>query len=91
MDKKLEQLFYCAFGGALAVKEKLENHSEEVKAWHEKAEQNGREVFDKLVQRGEKEQGEFKQLLKENLKEIIAELNLATKDDLEKLKKELEH
>ncbi len=90
MDKKLEQLFYCAFGSALAIKDKLENRNGEVKAWQEKAEQNGREVFDELVQRGEKEKGAFKEMLKENLKEIIAELDLATKDDLEKLKKELD-
>lgn len=91
MDKKLEQLFYCAFGSALTIKDKLENHNGEVNAWREKAEQHGREVFDEMVQRGEKEQGAFKEMLKENLKEIIAELDLVTRDDLEKLKKELDH
>ena len=46
MDKKLEQLFYAVLGGALAVKEKVESRSEELKAWQEKNEDNARKFFD---------------------------------------------
>jgi len=90
MDKKLEQLFYAVLGGALAVKEKIETNSEEIKAWQEKSEENARTFFDEMAQRGEKEKDQFKGMFKDILKEVVDELNLATKDDLEKLKQELE-
>ena len=90
MDKKLEQLFYAVLGGALSVKEKIETNSEEIKAWQEKSEENARTLLDELAQRGEKEKEQFKGMFKDVLKEIVAELNLATKDDLEKLKQELD-
>lgn len=90
MDKKIEQLFYAVLGGALAVKEKIEANNEEIKAWQEKSEENARTFFDEMAQRGEKEKDQFKGMFKDILKEVVDELNLATKDDLEKLKQELE-
>ena len=90
MDKKLEQLFYAALGGALAVKEKLETSNDEIKACLEKNEENARTFFDDMAKRGEKEKDQFKGMLKDVLKELVDELNLATKDDLEKLKQELD-
>ena len=91
MDKKLEHLFYAALGGALVMKEKLEASNEELKAFQEKSEAHARTFFDELAQRGEKEKAQFKAMLKETLKEVVTELDLATKQDLEKLKKELEN
>jgi polyhydroxyalkanoate synthesis regulator phasin len=90
MDKKLEQLFFAVLGGALAVKEKIEASNEDLKVWQEKSEKNARTFFDELAQRGEKEKNQLKQMLKEILKEAVVELDLATKQDLEKLKKELD-
>lgn len=90
MDKKLEQLFYALLGGALAVKEKVETNNEEIKNWQEKSEANARVFLDELAQRGEKEKDHFKEMVKDILKEIVEELDIATKDDLKKLKKELD-
>jgi polyhydroxyalkanoate synthesis regulator phasin len=89
VDKKLEQLFYAVLGGALAVKEKVEASNEELKAWQEKSEESARTFFDEMAQRGENEKEQFKGMFKDILKEVVTELNLATKDDLAKLKQEL--
>lgn len=89
MDKKLEQLFYAVLGGALAVKEKIEANSEEIKSWQEKSEANARDLVDELAQRGEQEKEQFKGMFKDILKEIVDELNLATKEDLEMLRQDL--
>lgn len=89
MDKKLEQLFYAALGGALAVKEKIETNSDDFKACQEKSEEKARTFLDEMAQRGEEEKEQFKGLFKDLLKEVVSELNLATRDDLEKLKQEL--
>lgn len=89
MDKKLEQLFYIALGGALSVKDKLENNSEEVKKWQSEAEANARAFLDELSQRGAQEKDQVKDLLREQIAEVINELGLVTRADLEELKKDL--
>ena len=89
MDKKLEQLVYAALGGALAVKEKIETNNDEIKACQEKSEEKARIFLDEMAQRGEEEKDQFRERLKDILKEVVSELNLATRDDLEKLKQEL--
>ncbi len=91
MDKKIEQLFFIALGGALSVKEKLENNSEEVKKWQSEAEANARAFLDELSQRGAQEKDQVKDLLREQIKEVINELGLVTKADLEELKKDLKN
>lgn len=88
MDKKLEQLFYAVLGGALAVREKLESSNEEIRAWQEKSEEHARTFFDEMAARGAKEKDQFKAMFKEILKEVVEELNLATRDDLEKLQQQ---
>jgi len=90
MDKKMEQLFFAVLGGALAVKEKLESGNEELKAWQEKSEENARAWFGELAERGEQEKDQFKAMIRDILKDIVAELDLATKDDLAQLKKDLD-
>lgn len=89
MDKKLEQLFYIALGGALSVKDKLEKNSEEISKWQSEAEANARAFLDELSQRGAQEKDQVKELLREQIKEVINELGLATKADLAELKKDL--
>ena len=90
-ENRLEQLFYVALGSALAVKEKIEKNSEEMKEAADKAEEHARALFNKMAERGEQEKDVLRGMLKDVLKEVIAELNLATRDDLEQLRKDLGH
>ena len=89
MDKKLEQLVYAALGGALAKEATVAPNTDEIKACQEKSEEKARIFLDEMAQRGEEETDQFKDRFKAMLKEVVAELNLATRDDLEKLKQEL--
>jgi polyhydroxyalkanoate synthesis regulator phasin len=89
MDKKIEQLFYAALGCALTVKEKVEANNDEIKACQEKSEATAREFIDEMSQRGEQEKQAFQKMFKDTLKELVTELDLATREDLEKLKQEL--
>lgn len=90
MDKKLEQLFYIALGGALSVKEKLEQNSEEIRKWQGAAEDHARVFLDELAQRGAQEKDSFRQMIKDQIKEVIKELDLVTREDLAALKKDLD-
>ncbi len=89
MEKSLEQLFYFALGSALAVKEKVEKNSEEFRAAADNAEKNAREFFDQMAKKGEEEKGQFREMLKGVMKEVIDDLGLATREDLDQLRKDL--
>lgn len=89
MDKQFEQIIYTLLGGALAVKEKIETNSDEVKACQENNAEKARTFLDEMAQRGEDEKDQFREKFKDLLKEVVTEMNLATRDDLDRLKKEL--
>lgn len=89
MENKLEQLLFTALGAALLVKDKLETGNEEMKAWQANSEAQARELLSAMAERGEGEKEKVRNMFKQMLKEVVEELNLATKEDLEQLKHEL--
>lgn len=85
----LKELIFTGFGGALVLKEKIED---ELKKLEEKGKLDTKDVksfLESLEQKGKESDEKFKAELKSTLKEIIDELGLATKEDLEKLKEDL--
>ena len=85
----LKELIFTGLGGALVLKEKIE---EELKKLEEKGKLDTKDVksfLESLEQKGKESDEKFKAELKSTIKEIIDELGLATKKDLEKLKEDL--
>ena len=85
----LKELIFTGLGGALVLKEKIED---ELKKLEEKGKLDTKDVksfLESLEQKGKESDEKFKAELKSTLKEIIDELGLATKEDLEKLKEDL--
>ncbi len=85
----LKELIFTGLGGALVLKEKIED---ELKKLEEKGKLDTKDVksfLESLEQKGKESDEKFKTELKSTLKEIIDELGLATKEDLQKLKEEL--
>ncbi len=85
----LKELIFTGLGGALVLKEKIED---ELKKLEEKGKLDTKDVksfLESLEQKGKESDEKFKSELKSTIKEIIDELGLATKDDLQKLKEEL--
>lgn len=85
----LKELFYSGLGAAASVKEKVE---EELKKLEEKGKLNkddAKNFMASIEQKGKEEEDRIKEQIKSSLKEVISELGLATKEDLEKLKQEL--
>ena len=85
----LKELIFTGLGGALVLKEKIED---ELKKLEDKGKIDTKDVksfLESLKQKGKESDEKFKAELKSTLKEIIDELGLATKDDLQKLKEEL--
>ena len=85
----LKELIFTGLGEALVLKEKIED---ELKKLEDKGKIDTKDVksfLESLEQKGKESDEKFKTELKSTLKEIIDELGLATKDDLQKLKEEL--
>lgn len=85
----LKELMLTGLGGAMVLKEKME---EELKKLEEKGKLNTQDVksfIESLEEKGKQSDEKFKEELKTTLKEIIEELGIATKEDLERVKKEL--
>ena len=85
----LKELIFTGLGGALVLKEKIED---ELKKLEDKGKIDTKDVksfLESLEQKGKESDEKFKTELKSTLKDIIDELGLATKDDLQKLKEEL--
>jgi len=85
----LKELLYTGMGAAVVFREKVE---EEMKKLEEKGKINTKDAksfLDSIEKRGKEEDERLKEKLKSTLKEIMDELGIATKTDLEKLKEDL--
>jgi polyhydroxyalkanoate synthesis regulator phasin len=85
----LKELLYTGIGAVSVLKEKV---TEEVKKLEEKGKINTQDVksfLDSIEEKGRVEDEKIKQKIKESLKEIIDELRLATKEDIEALRKDI--
>lgn len=85
----LKELLYTGIGAATVIKEKVE---EEVKKLEDSGKiktEDAKSFLESIEKKGKEEEEKSKEKLKNTLKEIIDELGLATKADIEKLKEEL--
>lgn len=82
----LKELLYTGMGGALLLKERVE---EELKKLEEKGKlsaTDSKSFLEGLKTKGEEEEKRLKEELKTAIKEVIEELGIATKKDIEALK-----
>jgi len=75
----LKDILYTGLGMGVVLKEKVEH---EIKKLEE-------EGVESLSSKGKEEEERIKELFKTSIKEVIDELGLATKEDIEKLKDSL--
>ena len=81
----LKEILYTGLGGAVLFKERVE---EELKRLEEKgklSKEDTQKFLDDLKIKGEESEVKLKTEIKEALREVIDELGLATKEDIEKL------
>ncbi|NPA73806.1 MAG: hypothetical protein GXO12_03770 [Epsilonproteobacteria bacterium] len=85
----LKDLLYAGLGAASIMKESIE---EEVKKLEEKGKikkDDAKSFIESLEKKGKEEDEKIKNLFKNAIKEVINELGLATKEDIEKLKEDI--
>lgn len=82
----LKELIYTGLGGALLLKERVDEEVEKLQEKGKLSKEDADTFMNKLKTRGEEEEEKVKTQLKEALKEVIEEMGLATKADIEALR-----
>lgn len=85
----LKDLLYTGIGAAVVIREKVEEEIKKLEEQGKLKKDDAKSFLETIEKKGEAEQERVKEQLKTTLKEIIDELGLATKADLEKLKEDL--
>lgn len=85
----LKDIVYSGIGAAMALKEKVENEVKTLEDEGKIKKDDAKKFLDSIEQKGKHEEAKFKEQLKSTLKDVIEELGIATKVDLEKLKEDL--
>ena len=85
----LKELIYTGMGAGLLLKDKVEDELKKLQDDGKIKTDDAKSFLESLKSKGEQEDQKVKDKLKSTIKEIVDELGLATKEDLEKLKQEL--
>jgi polyhydroxyalkanoate synthesis regulator phasin len=82
----IKEILYTGLGGAMLLKERVDEEIEKLQEKGKLSKEDAQVFMDKLKVRGEEEETKLKSHIKEALKEVIDEMGLATKADIEALK-----
>lgn len=82
----IKELLYTGLGGALLLKERVEEEVEKLQEKGKLSKEDADKFIEKLKSKGEEEEEKLRSHIKEALKEVIDEMGLATKADIEALK-----
>jgi len=85
----IRDLLYTGIGAAVALKEKVESEVQKLEDEGKIKKADARSFLESIEEKGKAEEEKFKANLKSALKEVLDELGVATKEDIEKLKEDL--
>ena len=78
----LKDLMYTTLGAGMMAREKFEKDIEAMKSKGKESRQKAKQMQEELEQKGKEEEIRLKAQIKDIVKEVVDELNLATKDDI---------
>jgi len=85
----LKELLYTGVGIASVMKEKVEEEIEKLEKSGKIKKDDAKDFLEKIEEKGKEQDERNKEKVKSMLKEIIDELGIATKKDIQDLKDEL--
>jgi len=85
----LKELLYTGVGIASVMKEKVEEEMEKLEKSGKIKKDDAKNFLEKIEEKGKEQEKKNKEKVKTMLKEIIDELGIATKKDIQDLKDEL--
>jgi len=83
-----KDLIYTGIGAATLLKERVEKEVEKLEEKGKLKKADAKAFLDAIEARGKEEEEAFKKKLKDAMKEVVDELGLATKADIEALGKD---
>lgn len=85
----LKELIFTGIGASVLFKEKVEDELKKLKDEGKIDSEDIKDFINSLEEKGKNEETKLKDEIRRHVKEIIDDLDLVTKEDLENLKKEL--
>jgi polyhydroxyalkanoate synthesis regulator phasin len=85
----LKNLLYTGIGAAVVLKEKVETEVKKLEEEGKLKTDDAKSLLESIEEKGKAQEVEFKNQLKSTLKEVLDELGVATKEDIEKLREDL--
>lgn len=85
-----KKLFNLGLGAMVVTKEKAEEVINQMVEEGKIAEGQGKEIIDQLVERGQQQNKNLEEKISKAVEKAITELNLATKEDINNLSKEID-
>src|SRR5437660_76768 len=89
MNDILRKALLFGFGITAVSREKIQPFVDELVEKGEMALNESKDVVNRLIARGEEQQNEIKRIVQDQVKKILADLDVATKQDLMDLEKKL--
>jgi len=89
MNELLKKAVSLGVGLTVTGKEKIEKYVDELVRTGQVGPAESTELVARLMQRGEEQQAELKRVVKEQLHQLLGELRVATKEDVERLERRL--
>ena len=85
----LKELLHTGIGAGLLIKEKVEEEMKKLEDEGKIKTTDAKSFLESIEQKGKEEETKSKEKIKSILKEVIQELDIATKHDIQNLKDEL--
>ncbi len=85
----IKDMLYAGLGAASLIRESVQSEVKKLQENGKMKADDAKSFLESLEKRGEEEDKRVKDLFKKALKEVVEELGLATKEDIEKLKESL--
>ncbi|WP_207953264.1 phasin family protein [Paenibacillus agricola] len=89
MNELLKKVFSLGLGATIASKEKIQQVVDELVVKGELGQNESKDLIDNLVAKGEEQKDYVKQMVRDQVKKVLDELQIATKQDLKDLEARL--
>lgn len=90
MKDSIDKVLSLGLGIVSAGKEQIEKTVEELVKKGEVAKSESQELVEELTKKGEESRSKIEQMVKERVSAILAEMQIATKEDLKRIEQRLD-
>ncbi len=90
MESLLGRFLLSGLGVLVLTQEKIEEFIEELTKKGEIAQREKKELLTEIIEKGEEKRKEIEGKIREKVKKVLSQMNVATKDDIQKLEKRIQ-